>query len=172
MEVDRIMKIAMYGLVAMVGLMGLTPAVTSAAIPDGKVAVVRITAVAGLAHTPITSTSRTSVFAFDGTEYHIDQSALGSLDGVKTLVLIDRATDDASGTRDYSQEVRAYNRTAFESTDLKGKVLSYQVAMIGGNFRLLGDGDQILAMGGADGPYQVWKITGIDLVDKKAIVLE
>ena len=171
-EGNRIMKIAILALVASVGLLGVVPGVTSAAIPDGKVAVVRITAIDGLANSARTNQSRTSVFSYDGTEYHIDSSALSSLDGVETLVLIDRASDDGNGTRNFTQEVRSYDTTSFEATDLKGKVLSYQVAMIGGNLRLLGDGDQILAMAGTDGPYQIWKITGIDLVDTGSIVLE
>lgn len=166
------MKIAILALVASVGLLGVAPAVTSAAIPDGKVAVVRISAIDGLAHSAQTSQSRTSVFSYDGTEYHIDSAALSSLDGVETLVLIDRASDDGNGTRNYTQEVRPFDSTSFEATDLQGKVLSYQVAMIGGNLRLLGDGDQILAKAGANGPYQIWKITGIDLVDTGSIVLE
>lgn len=166
------MKIAILALVASVGLLGVAPAVTSAAIPDGKVAVVHITAIDGLAHSAQTSQTRTSVFNYDGTDYHFDSSALESLDGVKTLVLIDRASDDGNGTRNFTQEVRTYDTTSFEATDLQGKVLSYQVAMIGGNLRLLGDGDQIMAAAGTDGPYQIWKITGIDLVDTNSIVIE
>jgi hypothetical protein len=167
------MKIAIYGLVALVGVMGVA-AIAIAAVPDGKVAVVRVTAVDGLAHQQVTSESRTSAFSFDGSGYSIDSSALGSLDNVQTLVLIDRSTDevsDGSAVRKHSQEVRSYSGTSFEVTDLKGKVLSYQVASIGGNVRLLGDGDQILATGGAHGPYQIWKITGIDIVDKDAVSL-
>jgi hypothetical protein len=68
--------------------------------------------------------------------------------------------------------VRAFSGTSFEVRDLQGKVLAYQVAMLGGNLRLLGDGDQILAMGGAGGPYQVWRVDGIDLVDRAAVVLQ
>lgn len=165
------MKFAIYSLAALVGVMGAA-AIAVAAVPDGTVAVVRITAVDGLARKQITGESRTSAFTFDGTHYRIDKSALGSLDDVQTLVLIDRATDEVRGgsaVRKHSQEVRAYPGTTFEVTDLKGKVLSYQVAFIGGNVRLLGDGDQILAMGGANGPYQIWKITGIDIVDKNTI---
>jgi hypothetical protein len=166
------MKIAILALVASVGLLGVAPAVTSAAMPDGKVAVVRVTAVDGLAHVSQTHESRTTTFTYDGTEYHIDSSALSSLDGVETLMLIDRASDDDSGTRDYTQEVRAFQSSTFEVTDLPNKVLSYQVAMIGGNLRLLGDGDQILATAGTSGPYQIWKITDISLVDTDSIVLE
>ena len=167
------MKIAIYSLVALVGVMGVA-AIANAAVPDGKVAVVRITAVDGMARQQVTSESRTSAFSFDGTGYSIDKSALASLDDVQTLVLIDRATDEmskGSAVRRHTQEVRSYQGTSFEVTDLKGKVLSYQVASISGNVRLLGDGDQILATGGAHGPYQIWKITGIDVVDKDAISL-
>ena len=169
------MKNATITLAAMLAVTWLLPADTLGALPDGKVAVVRVTAVDGLAHHPIKDMDRSSVFSFDGTEYNIDRSALSSLDGVQTLMLIDRKTDELSGSsmvRHLSQEVRAFGGTSFEVKDLKGKVLSYQVAMLGGNLRLLGDGDQILALPGADGPFQVWKITGIALVDKKSIVLQ
>jgi hypothetical protein len=38
--------------------------------------------------------------------------------------------------------------------------------------RLVGDGDQIVARGGENGPFQVWKVTGIDLVDRGAILVQ
>jgi hypothetical protein len=169
------MKSATFALALLVAVAAFSPAETAAGIPDGKLAVVRVTAVDGFAHRAAESETRTSTFDFDGTEYHIDRSALTSLDGVQTLLLIDRRTDElGQGTmvQRYTQEVRAFNGTAFEVKDLKGKVLSYQVAMLGGNLRLLGDGDQILAMGGTDGPYQVWRVDGISLVDREAVILQ
>ncbi len=72
----------------------------------------------------------------------------------------------------FSQEVRAVRGTSFEVKDLAGKVLNYQVAVIAGNLRLVGDGDQIVARGGDNGPFQVWKVTGIDLVDRGAILVQ
>ena len=173
-EGDRIMKIARFLLGALVGVMVLAPA-AMADLPDGKIAVVRVTAVDGLAHHSAERTERSSVFAYDGTEYAIDSSALSSLDGVKTLLLIDRRTDKLekdAGVETYSQEVRAFNGTSFEVKDLEGKVLAYQVAMLGGNLRLLGDGDQIMVKGGSGGPYQVWRVDRIDLVDHQAVVLQ
>lgn len=168
------MKSATFALVILVATLGLAPANSSAGMPDGKIAVVRVTAVDGLAHHTPEKETRSSVFTFDGTDYSVDRSALASLDGVQTLVLIDRKADDLQGAsvvRHYTQEVRAFGGSSFDVTDLKGKVLHYQVAMIGGNLRLLGDGDQILAMAGAGGPFQIWKVTDIDLVDRKAVVL-
>ena len=167
------MKIAILGMTALMAVAFLAPSSSGAAVPEGKVAVVRVTAVDGLAaFDGPRSESRATAFTFDGTWYDVDRSALAGLDGVQTLVLIDRRTDKPSGgrmIRAFEQEVRAFSGTSFEVTDLPGKNLGYQVAMIGGNLRLLGDGDQILATGGEYGPYYVWKITGVDLVDKDAI---
>jgi hypothetical protein len=169
------MKFATFVLALLVAAAAFGPAEAGAGLPEGKVAVVRVTAVDGLAHRAAESEMRTSVFSFDGTEYHIDRSALAGLDDVQTLLLIDRRRDTPEGAsmvRHHSQEVRAFSGTSFEVRDLQGKVLAYQVAMLGGNLRLLGDGDQILAMGGAGGPYQVWRVDGIDLVDRAAVVLQ
>jgi len=168
------MKSATFALGVLVGALGCIPAGASAALPEGKVAVVRVTAVNGLARMTPEKEDRSEAFSFDGTEYAIDHTALASLDGVETLLLIDRKTDSMQGgvsVRHYTQEVRAFDTTTFEVKDLKGKVLSYQVAMIGGNLRLLGDGDQILATGGEGGPFQVWRIDSIDLVDRAALNL-
>ena len=175
-EVELIMKIAIFAMAALVVVAGLAPAASAAAIPDGKVAVVQVAAIDGLAgfQGPITET-RSGAFSYDGTWYHINRSALGSLDGVETLVLVDRRTDEVTGgklVRNFSQEVRAVQGTAFTVDDLPGKALNYQVAVIGGNLRLVGDGDQIVATDGANGPYHIWKVTGIDLVDRDAILLD
>lgn len=173
MEGYSIMKSALVVLIALTGTIG-PAAVSSAGLPEGKIAVVRVTAVDGLAHRTPESETRTSVFTYDGTDYTIDRSALSTLDGVSTLLLIDRETDvtrNDTTTRLISQEVRAFQGTDFEVTDLKGKVLAYQIAMIGGNLRLLGDGDQIQALAGAEGPYHVWRIDGVDLADRDAVIL-
>lgn len=169
------MKSATLALALLAAAALFSPAETAAALPQGKVAVVRVTAVDGLAHRTAESETRTSSFDFDGTEYTINRTALASLDGVQTLLLIDRRTDAMDNgvmVQHFTQEVRAFTGTSFQVTDLKGKSLAYQVAMLGGNLRLLGDGDQILAMGGADGPYQVWRVDGISLVDKEAVLLQ
>lgn len=173
LEVDRIMKFALFSLTAMAVLAVQAPS-AGAAMPEGKVAVVKVTAVDGLAHHRATNETRMSMFSFDGTEYRIDRSALKSLDGVQTLVLIDRQRDERTGettVRHHEQEVRAFGDTAFEVTDLKGKSLHYQVAMVGGNLRLVGDGDHIQAKAGQGGPFKMWKVTGVDLVDASAIIL-
>ncbi len=170
------MKIATFAIAALLVVAGLAPVASAAAIPDGKVAVVQVTAIDGLAgfQGPTTET-RTGAFSYDGTWYHINRSALGSLDGVETLVLVDRRTDEVSGEKlvqNFTQDVRAVKGSAFSVDDLPGKALHYQVAMIGGNLRLVGDGDQIVATGGANGPYHIWKVTGIDLVDRDVIMLD
>jgi hypothetical protein len=169
------MKIATFACLASLGL-ALLPTVVAAGLPAGKIAVVRVTAVDGLAYaTGLASESRSSAFAFDGTEYSISRSALASTDGVETLLLIERRKDEMSGdsvVHRFSQEVRAFPSSTFEVKDIQGKVLAYQVALIGGNLRLLGDSDQIQAKAGSGGPFSIWKVTGVDLVDRSAIVLD
>jgi hypothetical protein len=168
------MKPATFLLAAAIGLS--IPALVLAAMPANKVAVVRVTAIDGLAGAKGDGTeARTNAYTFDGTDYHINHDALSNLNGVETLLLIDRRKDEMSGnaiTRTYSQEVRSFPSTNFVVTDVKGKVLSYQIAMIGGNLRLLGDPDQIQAGPGANGPFHIWKVESYDLVDRSAITVE
>jgi hypothetical protein len=174
LEGPSIMKPATLLLVAVLGLS--LPVLAMAAMPAGKIAVVRVTAIDGLAKaTGDGNEERTSSFTFDGTDYHINKNALSSLNGVETLLLIDRRKDDMNGsaiTRSFSQEVRSFPSSNFVVTDLKGKVLSYQLAMIGGNLRLLGDPDQIQAGPGTNGPFHIWKVESYDLVDRDAITLD
>lgn len=170
------MKSATFVLLTLILAAGIATAASAAAIPDGKVAVVRVTAIDGLAGAsgPATQT-RSTAFSYDGTNYTIASGAAGNLDGVETLVLIDRRKDTISGGQlvsDFSQEVRAVRGAAFEVKDLAGKVLNYQIAVIAGNLRLVGDGDQIVARGGDNGPFQIWKVTGLDLVDRGAILVK
>ncbi len=169
------MKLATCMLAALVVVAGLAPVASAAAIPDGKVAVVRVTAVDGLAgFNGAVTENRSSAFSYDGTTYSIDRSSVGSLDGVQTLVLIDRRQDAVSGdklTHAFSQEARAVRGTSFQVSDLPGLVLDYQVAVVAGNLRLLGDGDHIVANAGDNGPYHIWRIDGIDLVSRDAIAL-
>lgn len=157
----------------LVGLLALAPVAATAGVPEGKVAVVTVTSVDGLAKADGKVTeSRTSLFSFDGTDYTIDRSALASIEGVETLVLINHRKDTAAGdgvTRAYSQQVRALGTSNFTVEDLPGKVLSYQVATVGGNLRLLGDGDQIVCSAGDKGPFRIWKIESVKLVDRASI---
>ncbi len=152
--------------------------VTSAfgAVPDGKVAIVRVTAVDGLARWDGSMIeSRSTQFSFDGMQYTIDASAVQSLENVQTLVLIDRRVDQVREgvlLRNHSQEVRTVAGDSFQVTDIPDRVFSYQVGTVGGNLRLLGDGDQISAKGGDNGPYTIWKVTSIDLLDKSAIAID
>lgn len=170
------MKSASFALLTLILAAGLATTAFAAAIPDGKVAVVRITAIDGLAGSSAAATqTRSTAFSFDGTNYFIAPSAAAGLEGAETLVLIDRRKDMMVGgdlVSAFSQEVRAVRGTSFEVKDLAGKVLNYQVAVIAGNLRLVGDGDQIVARGGDNGPFQIWKVTGIDLVDRGAILIQ
>jgi hypothetical protein len=169
------MKSASFALLTLILAAGIATA-ASAAIPDGKVAVVRVTAIDGLAdYSGSAAQTRSTAFSFDGSNYTIAPGAAAGLDGAETLVLIDRRKDTISGgqlTSNFTQEVRAVRGSSFEVKDLAGKVLNYQVAVIAGNLRLVGDGDQIVARGGENGPFQVWKVTGIDLVDRDAILVQ
>ena len=170
------MRIATLSVAATLLAASLLPASASAAIPEGKVAVIHVTAVDGLAKWKgSVIENRSSAFRYDGTNVKIASSALNSLDRVQTLLLIDRRVDEVRENvmlRNHVQEVRAVSSDAFTVTDLPDRVLSYQVAVIGGNLRLLGDGDQILARGGDTGPYQVWKVTRVDIMDKSSIHFE
>ncbi len=169
------MKSASFVLLTLILAAGIATTASAAAIPDGKVAVVRVTAIDGLAGASgATTQTRSTAFSFDGTNYTIASGA-GNLDDAQTLILIDRRKDTISGGQlvsEFSQEVRAVRGASFEVKDLDGKVLNYQVAVIAGNLRLVGDGDQIVARGGDKGPFQIWKVTGIDLVDRGAIVVQ
>ena len=94
-EVVDTMRIAT--LFVLMGAMSLASVAAFADMPAGKVAVIRVTAIDGLAKAngPVTET-RDNVFTFDGSTYTINSSAVGGLDGVQTLVLIDRRTDKIS----------------------------------------------------------------------------
>jgi len=170
------MKSATFALLTLALAAGIATAASAAAIPDGKVAVVRVTAIDGLAdYSGGAAQTRSTAFSFDGTNYTIAPGAAAGLDGAQTLVLIDRRKDMMVGgqlTSNFTQEVRAVRGSSFEVKDLAGKVLNYQVAVIAGNLRLVGDGDQIVARGGDNGPFQIWKVTGIDLVDRGAILVQ
>jgi len=152
------------------------PGTSGAAVPEGKIAVVRVTAIDGLAtwNGPVVET-RSTAFTYNGTDYRIDPSALGGLTRIQTVILIDRRTDeirDGVLMKHHGQEVRGVAGEMFEVTDIPGKSLAYQVAMVGGNLRLLGDGDQIVAKAGENGPYHIWKIEGIDLVNQGSVILD
>lgn len=162
------MKLARLAL-AFALLLAVAP-VADAAWPEDKVAVVRVQAVDGLAVADAAKSSRSSSFVYDGTAYTVDRDALSSLEGVRTVVLIDRSSDTMTGgvvTREHSQEVRTFSSTQFE-IDFDGQPLHYQVATVGGVLRLMGDGDQIRAVAGNNRPFHIWKITGLDLVDKSS----
>lgn len=170
------MRIATLALAATLMAAPLLSTGAAAAIPEGKIAVIQVTAVDGLAKWKgSVIENRSSAFRYDGTSYHISKSALAGMDHVQTLLLIDRRVDEVRDSvllRNHVQEVRGIAGDAFEVTDLPDRVLSYQVAVIGGNLRLMGDGDQIMARGGDNGPFQVWKVTGVDIVDRSSVVFD
>jgi len=163
-------------LFVLMGALTLAAVPAHADLPEGKVAVVRVTAIDGLARAAgaVTET-RSSAFTYDGTLYTINDPSVTGLDDVQTMVLIDRRRDVASETgvvREHTQEVRAIKGTYFQVEDIPNHVLGYQVATVGGNLRIAGDGDQILCAAGDNGPYHIWKVTSIDLVDRSKIRLD
>ena len=154
--------------------LAMTAALAGAAVaglPAGKVAVVQVTSVDGIAgHDGAVETKFDHAFAFDGTNYTV--SGVSSLDNVQVLVMVNHRKDSVSGevlTQQNSQEVRAYNSLHFESTDIPGKVIPYQVASIAGNLRLIGDEGHISCPGGDN--YHIWRVDNVSLVDRSAISL-
>ena len=151
----------------------LAGAAVASSVPEGKVAVIRATSIDGLArHDGQVTESFDTAYSFDGTTWNLE--GVSSLDGVKTILLVDHREDsaaDAGLVRKHSQDIRVFNSTQFTVQDVPGKTLTYQVASIAGNLRLLGGGDQILATGGDHGPYHVWKVEEVRLVDADAISL-
>lgn len=157
-------------------LLLLTANAAGAALPEGKVLVIQATAIEGLAAVegPIDSTF-TKRFTVGEGSLSIDKQALGSLEGVQALFLVEHRVDQAARgglSRRFSQDVRAVKSGAI-SLDLLPKLeLEYQLAELdGGRAGLVGDGARLFAEGGTNEPYLVWRIDGLALVDRDAIQL-
>jgi len=146
-----------------------------AALPAGKVLVVEATAIEGLAAVegPIDSTYASS-FSFTDGSLSIDKKALGSLDGVETLFLVEHRLDQPAKNgllRRFTQDVRTLGPDGALNL-LPALELDYQLATTpDGGVGLLGDGGRLFAEEGANDPYLVWRIDGLRLMDRDAITL-
>lgn len=160
-------------LAATVAASALAPAPARAGgIPDNKIVVVRIKAIDGLDKSAANiQVNRTEQFVRGG-RLHVSRSAVSSLDGVKTLVLVERRNDAMSGAdlvQTVKLEASAVNGDMFSVTDADGKKLNYGIDILNdGSVDLLGPKDRIVVREGA---YQIWKIESASLVSRDGIDL-
>jgi hypothetical protein len=149
------------------------PAGTVRAAEGEKVAVIQIKAIDGLdsraANVEVTRDDRFAA----GSRYHLNRSALSSIGGVKTLVLVERRADAMSGrdlVQKYTQEVVAVSGDQFTVKGIDGKDLTYTVEVLrDGSVDLIGPGDRIVVR---DGRYQIWKVEKTALVDASRILID
>jgi len=169
------MRSARISLLLTIVLLAALAATVAAQRSDDTIVVIRATAIAGLADYdgPVRET-RERAYTRTGDGYAIDAGALQSLDGVQALLLVESRRDlvrDGALTRRHAQDVRPLPSGSFEIEDVPGKLLSYQLATVDGQLGLLGDGDVIYSPGGAHGPYFIWRIDGIERVDRGQVTL-
>lgn len=169
------MRSARISLPLTIVLLAALAATAAAQHSDDTIVVIRATAIAGLAdHEGPVRETRERAFAREGDGYAIDRGALASLDGVRALLLVESRRDlvrDGALTRSHAQDVRPLRGDRFEIEDVPGKLLTYQLATVDGRLGLLGDGDVIYSPGGAHGPYFVWRIDGIERLDRGDVTL-
>lgn len=141
-------------------------------IPDNKIVVVRIKAIDGLDKSAANvQVNRTEQYVRGG-RLHISRGAIANLDGVRTIVLVERRNDSMSGAdlvQNVKLEATAVNGDMFSVTDADGKKLSYGVDILNdGSVDLLGPKDRIVVR---NGQYQIWKIESTELVSRDGIDL-
>ena len=145
----------------------------TAAIPDGKIAIIRATSVSGIAaHEGPIKVERSSTMSYDGTRFAFADWVVSSLQDTKAILVIDYRRDyihDGVLVKKHSQEVQMFDDSMFDVQVNANTEVTYQVASVAGNLRLLGDEGHIACQGGLQGPYQIWRIDDIDLVDAKTI---
>ncbi|MBN1268729.1 MAG: hypothetical protein JXB04_04015 [Kiritimatiellae bacterium] len=164
------MRSARISLLLTIVLLAALAANAAAERSDNTIIVIRATAIAGLADYdgPVRET-RERAYTREDDGYAIDGTALASLDGVQALLLVDSRRDlvrDGALTRRHAQDVRPLRGVSFEIEDVPGKLLTYQLATVDGRLGLLGDGDVIYSPGGAHEPYFIWRIDGIERLDR------
>jgi len=150
-------------------LLLLAASAAGAALPEGKILVIQATAIEGLAAVegPIDSTFARS-FTLEEGSLSIDRKALGSLEGVQALFLVEHRVDQAARvglSRRFSQDVRTVKGGAFRLDLLPKLELEYQLAEVDGRPALAGDGARLFAEGGTNEPYFVWRIDGLRFMD-------
>ena len=144
-----------------------------AEIPQGMIAIVEAKDIDGLAlvEGAIDETWQES-FAVDDAGYSIDRKALASLEGVDALLLIHHRSDvTARGGILHKnwQEVLPIRGGAFEVEGVPELVLNYELLMSGDQLVLAGGGNQILCPEGERGPYHIWKVEKLRLVDREDV---
>lgn len=144
----------------------------AAGIPDNKIVVVRIKAIDGLDKSAANVTVNRTEQYVRGGRLHISRGAIASLDGVRTIVLVERRNDSLSGAdlvQNVKLEAAAVNGDMFSVTSVDGKKFSYGVDILNdGSVDLLGPKDRIVVR---DGQYQIWKIESASLVSRDGIDL-
>lgn len=159
-------------LATMLCALALPVSASAAGIPDNKVVVVRIKAIDGRdAAASSVKVNRSEQF-MAGARYHVSKSAVSNLDGVRTLVLVERRTDSVAGgelTQTLKMEAMGVNGDVFNVTGTDGKSVSYAVDVLNdGSVDLLGPKDRIVVR---QGEYQIWKIQSAQLVSRDRINL-
>lgn len=167
----NVMQTATLLLLLITGL-AITSQGVMAAVSE-RVAVVRIKAIEGLdVNAASVQVNRSEQFVA-GARYHISRAAVPSLDGIKTLVLIDHRTDALEGgdlVQNQKMEVLAVKGDRFSIRGPEGKELFYTVEVLSdGSVDVIGSGDKIVAR--PHGEYKVWKIEGASLVSRDRISL-
>lgn len=148
------------------------PAFANAQSSD-RVSVIRIKAIDGLlADGAPVQVTRDQAF-LSGSSVRIARSAVGSLDGVKALVLIDRRTDAMSGSdlvKRHKEEVLTVTGDTFTVKGVDGRDVTYALDYLSdGSVDLLGPSDRIIARG--KGEFKIWKIEGTSMVSRDRITL-
>lgn len=155
------------------GLLIALSANAVAAIPEGKVAVIRATRVNGIAsHEGPVKVEREAVVSYDGRQYAFPAWVVASLGDTKTILVVNDRQDtvvDGVLIKKHTQKVQLFDASMFTVQVNPDTQVTYQVASVAGNLRLLGDEGHIACQGGTDGPYQIWRIDDLDLVDVRSI---
>lgn len=144
----------------------------AAGIPDNKVVVVRIRAIDGLDATASSVKINRNEQYMAGARYHVSKTALSNLDGVRTLILVERRTDSMAGgelTQTVKLEAMGVNGDVFSVAGADGKNVNYAVDVLNdGSVDLLGPKDRIVVR---PGEYQIWKVESAQLVTRDRIRL-
>ena len=150
----------------------LLPAMAGAA-PIERVAVIRIMSIDGIMAdaAPVRET-RDQAF-LSGSSLRVSKSAVGSLEGVTALVLIDRRLDSMTGgelLKHHSEEVISVTGDTFTVKGVDGRDVTYALdSLSDGSVDVLGPADRIIAR--EKGAYKVWKLEGVSLMPKDRITL-
>ena len=91
----------------------LMPDSALAAIPDGKIAVIRATAIDGIAkYDGRIKIHRETSMSYDGSNYAFDRGTIDNLEETKAILVIDQRRDEFEGNilvRNHTQEVLTFD---------------------------------------------------------------